>query len=160
MKTLGERDTECIFVGYVEYSKAFRFYVTESIESVSINSIIESRDVIFDESRFSLVSKPSLRIPNGIEDIDVSEVSDEVPSRVTKEVADEVLVQQPEPELRKRKRNMTTKNDDSNTFDEAMKSWDDTFWKEAINDEMDSIKGNNTWVLADLPPGCKPLSCK
>ncbi|GJU40470.1 putative reverse transcriptase domain-containing protein [Tanacetum coccineum] len=28
------------------------------------------------------------------------------------------------------------------------------FWKkEEINDEMDSIIGNNTWVLADLPPG-------
>ncbi|GKB20902.1 zinc finger, CCHC-type containing protein [Tanacetum coccineum] len=25
---------------------------------------------------------------------------------------------------------------------------------------MDSILGNNTWVLADLPPCCKPLSCK
>ncbi|GJX12039.1 zinc finger, CCHC-type containing protein [Tanacetum coccineum] len=37
---------------------------------------------------------------------------------------------------------------------------DVTFWKEAINDEMDSIMGNNTWVLADLPPGCKPLGCK
>ncbi|GJT13755.1 zinc finger, CCHC-type containing protein [Tanacetum coccineum] len=30
----------------------------------------------------------------------------------------------------------------------------------AINDEMDSIMGNNTWVLADLPHGCKPLGCK
>ncbi|GJY51853.1 zinc finger, CCHC-type containing protein, partial [Tanacetum coccineum] len=39
----------------------------------------------------------------------------------------------------------------------AMKSQDVTFWKEAINDEMDSIMGNNTWVLADLPPDCKPL---
>ncbi|GKB65194.1 hypothetical protein Tco_0921380 [Tanacetum coccineum] len=34
------------------------------------------------------------------------------------------------------------------------------FLKEAINDEMDSIMGNNTWVLADLPPGCKPFGCK
>nr|GEX86337.1 zinc finger, CCHC-type [Tanacetum cinerariifolium] len=25
---------------------------------------------------------------------------------------------------------------------------------------MDSIMGNNTWVLADLPPGFKPLGCK
>ncbi|GJY39107.1 zinc finger, CCHC-type containing protein [Tanacetum coccineum] len=25
---------------------------------------------------------------------------------------------------------------------------------------MDSIMGNNTWVLVDLPPGCKPLCCK
>nr|GFB32175.1 zinc finger, CCHC-type [Tanacetum cinerariifolium] len=32
--------------------------------------------------------------------------------------------------------------------------------KEAINDEMDSIMSNNTWVLTDLPPGCKPLGCK
>ncbi|GJW02389.1 zinc finger, CCHC-type containing protein [Tanacetum coccineum] len=46
------------------------------------------------------------------------------------------------------------------TFDEGMKSQDVAFWKEAINDEMDSIMGNNTWVLADLPLGCKPLGCK
>ncbi|GJW53171.1 ribonuclease H-like domain-containing protein [Tanacetum coccineum] len=50
--------------------------------------------------------------------------------------------------------------DDPKIFDEAMKSQDVAFWKEAINDEMDSIMGNNTWVLADLPPGCKPLGCK
>ncbi|KAL0313427.1 UNVERIFIED_CONTAM: Retrovirus-related Pol polyprotein from transposon TNT 1-94 [Sesamum radiatum] len=41
-----------------------------------------------------------------------------------------------------------------------MKSQDVAFWKEAINDEMDSIMGNNTWVLADLPPGCTLLGCK
>nr|GFC44681.1 zinc finger, CCHC-type [Tanacetum cinerariifolium] len=32
--------------------------------------------------------------------------------------------------------------------------------KEAINNEIDSIMGNNIWVLADLPPCCKPLGCK
>ncbi|GJS93252.1 retrovirus-related pol polyprotein from transposon TNT 1-94 [Tanacetum coccineum] len=31
---------------------------------------------------------------------------------------------------------------------------------EAINDEMDSIMGNNTWVLADLPSCCKTLGCQ
>ncbi|GKD76345.1 zinc finger, CCHC-type containing protein, partial [Tanacetum coccineum] len=50
--------------------------------------------------------------------------------------------------------------DDLKTFDEAMKSQDLAFWKEAINDKMDSIMSNNTWVLADLPQGCKPLGCK
>ncbi|GKC77119.1 hypothetical protein Tco_1127893 [Tanacetum coccineum] len=49
---------------------------------------------------------------------------------------------------------------DSKTFDEAMNSQDIDFWKEAINDKMDSIIGNNTWVLADLPPRCKPLGCE
>nr|GEU75542.1 hypothetical protein [Tanacetum cinerariifolium] len=41
--------------------------------------------------------------------------------------------------------------DDPKTFDKAVKSQDVAFWKKAINDEMDSILGNNTWVLADLP---------
>ncbi|GKD65841.1 zinc finger, CCHC-type containing protein, partial [Tanacetum coccineum] len=50
--------------------------------------------------------------------------------------------------------------DDPKAFDEAIKSHDDAFWKEAINDEMDSIVGNNTWMLVDLPPCCKPLGCK
>ncbi|GJY32446.1 zinc finger, CCHC-type containing protein [Tanacetum coccineum] len=165
LKTLGERGIECIFVGYAEHSKAFRFYIIEPNESVSINSIIESRDVIFDENRFYSVPRLSLRIPNGTEDIGGSVVPKEV------------VTQQPKPETRKGKRNRTPKNfrpefqlyliegtrdevsdqhsycfnveDDPKTFDKAMKSKDVAFWKEAISDEMDSILGNNTWVLAD-----------
>nr|GFA30542.1 zinc finger, CCHC-type [Tanacetum cinerariifolium]GFA31173.1 zinc finger, CCHC-type [Tanacetum cinerariifolium] len=34
--------------------------------------------------------------------------------------------------------------DDPKRIDEAMKSLDVAFWKEAINDDMDSIMGNNT----------------
>ncbi|GJU48244.1 zinc finger, CCHC-type containing protein [Tanacetum coccineum] len=102
LKTLGERGIECIFVGYAEHSKAFRFYVIEPNDSVSINSIIESRDAIFDENRFSSVPRPSLRISNGTKDIGG-------------------LV---------------------------------------VPEEIDSIMDNNTWVLADLPPGCKPLGFK
>ncbi|GJY28535.1 zinc finger, CCHC-type containing protein [Tanacetum coccineum] len=152
LKTLRERGIECIFVGYAEHSKAFSF---------------------------SSVPRPSLRIPNGTKDISGSVVP--------KEVIEEVI-QQLEPELRKSKRNKTPKDfglefqlyliegtmdevsdqhfycfnveDDPKIFDEAMKSQDVAFWKEAINDEMDFIMGNNTWVLADLPPGCKPLGCK
>ncbi|GJY21209.1 zinc finger, CCHC-type containing protein [Tanacetum coccineum] len=145
LKTLGERGIECIFVGYVEHSKAFRFYVIKPNESVSINLIIESKDAIFDENRFSSVPRPSQRsMINGNEDIGVSVV----PKKVTKEV----VVQQPKPELRKSKRNRTPKNfvlefqlyliegtreevsdqhsycfnieDDPKTFDEAMKSQD------------------------------------
>ncbi|GJW63455.1 zinc finger, CCHC-type containing protein [Tanacetum coccineum] len=163
-----ERGIECIFVGYAEHSKALRFYVIKPNKSVLINSIIESKDAVFDENIFSSVPRPNLRIRNGTEDIGGSVVPEEV-------------VQQPKPELRKSKRNGTPKNfgtefqlyliertrdevsdkhsycfnveDDPKTFDEVMKSQDVAFWKEAINDEMDSIMDNNTWVLADLPPG-------
>ncbi|GJY08183.1 zinc finger, CCHC-type containing protein [Tanacetum coccineum] len=142
----GERGIECIFVGYVEHSKAFRFYVIEPNDSVSINSIIESRDAIFNKNRFSSVPRPSLRIPNGTEDIGGLVV----PEEVTEEV-----VQQPEPELRKSKRNRIPK-DFGPEFQlyliEQTRDEDVAFWKEVINDEMDSIMSNNTWVLADLPP--------
>ncbi|GJW74929.1 zinc finger, CCHC-type containing protein [Tanacetum coccineum] len=123
---MGKRGIKCIIVGYGEHSKAFRFYVIEPNDSVLINSIIESKDAIFDENRFSSVPRPSRRsLVNGTEDIGCLVVPEEV-----------------------------TKEDDPKTFDEAMKSQDVAFWIEAINDKMDSIMGNNTWVLADLPLGC------
>ena len=42
-------------------------------------------------------------------------------------------------------------------MDQAMTSRDSTFWKEAINDEMDSILSINNWVLMDLPTGSNQL---
>nr|GEU34308.1 hypothetical protein [Tanacetum cinerariifolium] len=66
-KTLGEKGIDCIFVKYVEHSKAYRFYVIEPNDSVSINSIIESRDAIFDENRFSSIPRPKDIIPNSDE---------------------------------------------------------------------------------------------
>ncbi|GKA94596.1 zinc finger, CCHC-type containing protein [Tanacetum coccineum] len=112
LKTLGERGIECIFVGYVEHSKDFRFYVIEPNESVSINLIIKLRDAIFDENRFSSVPTPSQRsLINETEDIGVSEVSDGVPSGVIEEADDEVLVHhpKPEPELRRSNKHRTPK---------------------------------------------------
>ncbi|KAK2998650.1 hypothetical protein RJ639_024320 [Escallonia herrerae] len=47
--------------------------------------------------------------------------------------------------------------DDPKTYSEAMASRDVAFWKEAINDEMDSILCNNTWALVELPQGSKPI---
>ncbi|GAA0173161.1 transmembrane signal receptor [Lithospermum erythrorhizon] len=33
-------------------------------------------------------------------------------------------------------------------------------WKEAMNNEMDSIKKNHTWSLVELPAGCKKIGVK
>ncbi|GJR78403.1 putative reverse transcriptase domain-containing protein [Tanacetum coccineum] len=77
LKTLGERDIEYISVRYVEHSEAFRFYVIEPNDTVSINSIIESKDGIFDENRFSSVLRSSLGILSGTEDIGGSVVPEE-----------------------------------------------------------------------------------
>nr|GEW76849.1 hypothetical protein [Tanacetum cinerariifolium] len=82
LKTLDERGIECIFVGYAEHSKVFRFYVIELNDSVLINSIIESRDAIFNENRFSSVPRPSLGIPHGTEDIGDSVVPEEMDVKI------------------------------------------------------------------------------
>nr|GEU52297.1 zinc finger, CCHC-type [Tanacetum cinerariifolium] len=134
-KTLGEKSIDCIFVGYDEHSKAYRFYVIEPNDSISINLIIESRDAIFDENNFSSIPRPKDIIPN-VQESQMDGHTNDVPNEI--------------PEPRK----------DLRTYNEAMQSWDAAFWKEAIDDEIGSIMENNTWVLSDLPPGCKPLGCK
>ncbi|GKF09990.1 hypothetical protein Tco_0044214 [Tanacetum coccineum] len=81
-KTLGEKGIDCIFVGYAEHSKAYRFYNIEPNESVSINSIIESRDAIIDENHFSSTSRPKDIIPNSVEsqrDDHFNDVPSEIP---------------------------------------------------------------------------------
>ena len=50
--------------------------------------------------------------------------------------------------------------EDPKTFNKAMSSRDASFWREAVNDEMDSIISNQTWILVDLPPGSKLISNK
>ncbi|GKE30341.1 zinc finger, CCHC-type containing protein [Tanacetum coccineum] len=82
-KTLGEKGIDCIFVGYAEHSKAYRFYVIEPNDSVFINLIIESRDAIFDENHFSSISKPKDIIPN-LEESQRDDHSDDVPSEIPK----------------------------------------------------------------------------
>ena len=49
---------------------------------------------------------------------------------------------------------------DPKMFSEAMSSIDASFWRESINDEMDSIMSNQTWILVDLPKGSKLIGCK
>ncbi|GJU69416.1 zinc finger, CCHC-type containing protein, partial [Tanacetum coccineum] len=145
----------------------------EPNDSISINSIIESRYAIFDENRFSSIPTPKDIIPNSVES-QRDDHSDDVPSET--------------PEPRKGKRVTKAKScgsdfqiylveglryqvgsqysycysieEDPRTYDEAMQSRDAAFWKKAIDDDIGFIMENNIWVLSDLPSGCKPLGCK
>ncbi|GJZ63363.1 zinc finger, CCHC-type containing protein [Tanacetum coccineum] len=142
-KTLGEKGINCIFVGYAEHSKAYRFYVIEPNDSVSMNSIIESRDAIFDKNRFSSIPRPKDIIPNSDES-QRDDLSDDVPNKI------------PEPRKGKRVRKAKSYGSDFQLY--LVEGSRDQ--KEAIDDEIGSIMENNIWVLSDLPPGCKPLGCK
>ena len=50
--------------------------------------------------------------------------------------------------------------EDPNTYSDAMASRDAAFWRKVVNDEMDSMLSNNTWVLVDLSPGSNTIGCK
>ncbi|GJQ98467.1 zinc finger, CCHC-type containing protein [Tanacetum coccineum] len=128
-KILGEKGIDCIFVGYVEHAKAYRFYVIKPTDSVSINSIIESRDAIFDENRFSLIPRPKDIIPN-LNEFQRDDHLDDVTSEI--------------PEPRRGSRDQIGSQysycysieEDPRTCNEAMQSRDAAFWKEAIDDEI------------------------
>ncbi|GJR80019.1 zinc finger, CCHC-type containing protein [Tanacetum coccineum] len=173
MKTLGEKVIDCIFVGYAEHSKAYRFYVIEPNDYVPINSIIKSRDALFDENHFSSIPRPKDVIPNSVEsqrDNHPDDVPSETPEprkgkRVRKDKSygfnfQLYLVEGLRDQVGSQYSYCYSIEDDPRTYDEAMQSRDAAFWKEEIDDEIGSIMENNTWVLSDLPHGCKPLGCK
>ncbi|KAJ9550828.1 hypothetical protein OSB04_014873 [Centaurea solstitialis] len=174
INNIGQRGIDCVFIGYPENSKCYRFYVIESNAYVSVHYVIESRDADFgNEDRFTSVPKPT----------------DTIASSSNFGASDQVTVSPPEPvaprrSVRARKaksfgddfqlylvegsRNKVdyqyqycfNVDEDPKTYSEAMASRDAAFWKEAIQDEIDSIMQNHTWDLSDLPPGCKPLNSK
>nr|GEV42321.1 zinc finger, CCHC-type [Tanacetum cinerariifolium] len=122
----------------------FLFYVIEPNDSVSINSIIESRDKIFDENHFSLILRPKDIILN-LNESQRDDHSDNVPIEGSRD------------QVGSQCSYFYSIEEDPRTYEEVMQSCDVAFWKEAINDEIGSIMENNIWVLSDLPPGCKPL---
>ncbi|GJY63696.1 zinc finger, CCHC-type containing protein, partial [Tanacetum coccineum] len=167
-KTLGEKGIDCIFVGYVEHSNAYKFYVIELSNFVSINIIIESRDAIFNENRFSSIPRPKDIIPNSDES-QRDDQSNDVPSETLKPRKSKrarkaksygsdfqlYLVEGLRDQIGSQYSYGYSIEEDPITYSEATKSRDAAFWKEAIGDEIVTIMKNNTWVLFDLPPGCK-----
>ncbi|KAE8654176.1 E3 ubiquitin protein ligase upl2, putative isoform 2 [Hibiscus syriacus] len=49
---------------------------------------------------------------------------------------------------------------ESKCYDEAMQVEDSVKWESSMKDEMDSLMSNQTWELAELPPGKKALHNK
>ncbi|GJZ98080.1 zinc finger, CCHC-type containing protein, partial [Tanacetum coccineum] len=175
MKNLGEKCIDCIFIGYAEHSKCYRFYVIEPNDYVSVNSIIESRDAMFDEERFTSIPRPRGMIQPSSSKIAEDEVegTDDVPgpsvprkstrTRKAKSFGSDFqlyLVEGTRDKTLSQREYCFIIEEDPRTLSEAMASRDVAFWKEAVQSEIDSIMHNDTWELTDLPPGCKALGCK
>lgn len=46
------------------------------------------------------------------------------------------------------------------TYQDALQGGDSIKWKEAMEDEVSSLKKNQTWTLTELPTGKKVVGCK
>nr|KAJ0217072.1 hypothetical protein LSAT_V11C300142760 [Lactuca sativa] len=137
--------------------------------------VIDSRDPIFDDERFTSIPRPRYMIHQSssksttqAEDVSSGASSVPEPRKSTRDRKAKSFGSDFQLYLVEGTRNETISQnqyyfnieEDPKTFSEAMASRDVHFWKEAIHDEIDSIMHKNTWVLADLPPGCKELGCK
>ena len=160
----------------LKISKAYRLLDLDS------NVIVESRDVEFIENKFSLDSSTEL-------ESNVDQPCVDSPGTSTNKMKESMTTFEPKRCQRKRKeknlapdfissqaltflvegdRNgvlnkiplLLNIEEDPKTFNEAMSSRDASFWREAVNDEMDSIISNQTWILVDLPAGSKAISNK
>jgi len=54
---------------------------------------------------------------------------------------------------------MTTE-ESPETYEAALKSVNSAAWKEAMDNEMESLKENSTWKLVELPTDAKAIPCK
>ncbi|EXB75595.1 Retrovirus-related Pol polyprotein from transposon TNT 1-94 [Morus notabilis] len=155
---LGARGIRSVFVGYAENSKAYRLLNLDS------NVIMESRDVEFAENKFSLdssielesnVNRPYVDIPGTSTNKRKESMTSFEPrrsqrERKEKDLAPDFISSQALTFLVEGDRNgvfnkiplLLNIEEDPKTFNEAMSSRDASFWREAVNDEMDSIISN------------------
>uniref|UniRef100_A0A2N9HA68 CCHC-type domain-containing protein n=1 Tax=Fagus sylvatica TaxID=28930 RepID=A0A2N9HA68_FAGSY len=173
---LGPRAIKSVFVGYAVNSKAYRLL------DLSSNTIVESRDVEFIENKFindsQIEPKQTQESDSLVHDslnrnkrIEPSSPSEQRRSqRVRKEndfgpdfISYQVnvyLVEGNREKVLSKLPFVGNVEEDPSTYSEAMASRDAAFWKEAVNDEIDSILSNNTWVLVDLPLSSNTIGCK
>ena len=152
---IGPKTIDCVFIGYAVNSKACRFLVHKSDNpEIHVNTIIESDNAEFFENIYPYKTE--------------SESTSERPKRPREESMENILTSE-EPRRSTRQRKSVSFGPDfvalllenePQTFKAAMSSSESTYWKEAVNSEIESILSNHTWELTDLPPGNKPLGSK
>ncbi|KAE8720675.1 V-type proton ATPase subunit G3 [Hibiscus syriacus] len=131
---LDAKSNKCAFVGYGGDEFGYRFWDYEN------QKIIRSRDVIFNEN----ISPEGVQEELGTPELRRS-------SRIPK------LTQRYSPSLHYL---LLTDNGEPECYDEAMQVEDSVKWESSMKDEMDSLMSNQTWELAELPPGKKALHNK
>nr|KYP58848.1 Retrovirus-related Pol polyprotein from transposon TNT 1-94 [Cajanus cajan] len=154
-RKISPKTVDCVFLGYSLHSTTYRILVINSeVAKISNNIIMESKDVVFLENIFPLKNKLSKPIYDTSSSVlpSSSIVNKNFEPGISKRI---IKAKDFGPEFY----SFLLENDPK-TYSEAMRSVAAPFWKEIINDEINSLKINKTWFLTDLPLGCKSIGCK
>ncbi|GJW85464.1 zinc finger, CCHC-type containing protein, partial [Tanacetum coccineum] len=176
---LGTRCLESVFMRYAKDSKSYHCLDLDS------NVIVESRDVDFFENKFhhdsTSINEIVTQILQDISGLDLNSnnkrnmaVSSSAPRRsenARKErnldpgfVDSQAIIFLVEGNNENNVVNKITillnVENASKTYKKVITSRNSAFWKEAIDDEIDSLVSNNTWELSDLPPVARITSIR
>nr|GEV00914.1 putative zinc finger, CCHC-type [Tanacetum cinerariifolium] len=180
-RKLNLKTISCFFIGYPEQSKGYRFYCP------SHNTrIVETRHAEFLETANNSGSGSFRRIKlqEGQDETPIIHVP--IPISTPFDTSNDHLIEQdhpnnvkenePNPERSHRNRQPTNFDDyytylneanfdlgkcnDPESFEDAITCDQSAHWREAMEDELNSISKNNVCELAELPKGAKPVGCK
>ena len=166
---LDAKSNKCVFVGYVGDEFGYRFWDYEN------RKIIRSRDVIFNEKvmykdKSIAESSSSSTEAEKKEFVEFEEISGN-----DVQISPEAVQEEPgTPALRRSSRIpkpiqryspslhylLLSDSGEPECYDQAMQVEDSVKWESSMKDEMDSLMSNQTWELAELPPGKKALHNK
>ena len=167
----------CFFIGYGDEKFGYRFWDEQN------RKIIRSRNVIFNEQvmykdRSTVVSDVTEIDQKKSEFVNLDELTESTVQKGGEEdkenVNSQVDLSTPVVEVRRSSRNirppqryspvlnylLLTDGGEPECYDEALQDENSSKWELAMKDEMDSLLGNQTWELTELPVGKKALHNK
>lgn len=167
---LDSKSKKCLLLGYGSTTKGYRLY------NFNGKKVLHSRDVIFDETRFiSSEKEPSnddsqfiLSEKEPSHDVSLDKyVQFQIAHEGEEETTEpEVELQRPTRQRRAPDRFGEWVNScveeliDPSTVEEALSGPEAEKWREAMQNEMDSIASNNVWTLVEYPKERKPINSK
>lgn len=167
-KKLDAKSKLCIFVGYSDTQKAYRFWCQET------RKIVISRDAIFCEKEETVFpanplfpEKISNELPSSTSFLPKrknnvfppSDISKDVPSPGDRRNPARVR-HQAVPRSSLHALSAETSTTEPLSYDDAISSPDYLLWKQAMEEEMAALNRNHTWTLTTLPRGCSPVDCR
>ncbi|GKA61121.1 retrovirus-related pol polyprotein from transposon TNT 1-94 [Tanacetum coccineum] len=133
---LDPKSRKCLFLGYANGVKGYRLWDSTA------HKVVVSRDVVFMEDKIqeneegdsTTRETPTIQIEKEFQSNDSSKQVDYV---MESNVTYCLLIEEGEP----------------STLQEVLNNPDASFWKEAMQDEIEALHKNKTWELVPLPGG-------